>query len=247
MRFLNLIKICAVLLCLATIANAKAIPPRPHNSYVYDENRILNANETHAFNTIAQELYNKTGVGIAAAIFQDIEGEDFRDFAVSIAESWKIGSKGKDGILIFVTLNEKRRSVEVGYSVEAILPDALVERIQQQTLVPQFRQGNYAQGILSLEYELSQKIADHYNVELQFKGKRPQEQAGHISPFHFVLLILALAFFLGTPIGRQILLYMLLSGILRGGGGGGHGGRGGGFGGGFGGGSFGGGGSGGSW
>ncbi len=246
MRFFSFIKIFTVLLFAVSLINAKAIPPRPLGSYVYDENRMLSREQTHAFNAIAEELYQKTGVGIAAALFQSIDGEEPRDFAVRIAEAWKIGSKDKDGILIFVALDERRRSVETGYHVEAILPDALVERIQQSTLVPLFRQGRYAEGILSLELNLAKPVAKAYNKELDFKGNNTyREEKKNLSPLHFVLILLLLAFLLGTPIGRQILIYALLSGMFRGGGS--HRGGRGGFGGGFGGGSFGGGGSGGSW
>ncbi|HPW95305.1 MAG TPA: TPM domain-containing protein, partial [Fibrobacteraceae bacterium] len=119
----------------------------PVNSYVFDENRLLTTQETETFNLIAQELYNKTGVGLAAALYQDIGEEDPREFALKTAESFGIGKKGVDeGILIFVAMNQKRRSVEVGYGAEPYLPDVLVEKIQQQTLVPAFRQRKYGEG-----------------------------------------------------------------------------------------------------
>lgn len=243
----HIAKILIVLFCAASALYAKAIPPRPQGSYVYDENRMLSAEETRTFNVIAEELYRKTGVGVAAALFQSIDGEDPRNFAVSIANSWQIGSKGKDGILIFVALDERRRSVETGYNVEPILPDALVERIQQKTLVPNFRQAKYGQGILQLENELALQVAGYYNVKLDYTDNYNRNSKGaKLSPLHFVLLIFLLVFMLGTPLGRQILLYMLLSSFMHGGRSGRGGGRGG-FGGGFGGGSFGGGGSGGSW
>ena len=228
---------------------AKEIPERPLQSYVYDENRLLSSQETRIFNIIAEELYQKTGVGLALAVFQNIEGEDFRDFAFRIADSWKIGSKGKDGVLIFVTLEEKRRSVEVGYALEGILPDALVERFQQQTLVPAFRKGLYGKGILELALELANHIAKENQVVLEFQqgtldSVKAQEKP--VSGFSVLLFVLVFCVLIFTKRGRTFLIYFLLSGILRstvrsfvG--------RGGGFGGGFGGGSFGGGGSGGSW
>ena len=122
-----------ILLAVFSLGFTKEVPLRPVNSYVYDENRMLSQAETKVFNEIAEELYRKTGVGLAAALFQNIDGEEPRDFALQIAQKWKIGNKNDEGLLIFVTLDEKRRSVETGYGAEIFLPDALVERLQQKT------------------------------------------------------------------------------------------------------------------
>ena len=119
----------------------------PVNSYVFDENRLLTTQETELFNLIAQELYNKTGVGLAAALYQDIGDEDPREFALKTAESFGIGKKGVDeGILIFVAMNQKRRSVEVDFGIPFT---RCFSRIQQQTLV-QHLATRYGEGVISL-------------------------------------------------------------------------------------------------
>ena len=224
----------------------------PVNSYVFDENRLLTTQETETFNLIAQELYNKTGVGLAAALYQDIGEEDPREFALETAESFGIGKKGIDeGILIFAAMNQKRRSVEVGYGAEPYLPDVLVEKIQQQTLVPAFRQHKYGEGILSLAWALASHVAKEKQVTLDLNNvslsTAPAEK-GEFSFIKAIFIFILILFLLFTKTGRHILFLMIIS--QMGGGGrrsGGFGGRSGGFGGGFGGGRFGGGGSGGSW
>lgn len=236
------------LFCFASWCFPKDIPPRPIHSYVYDENRLLTQAETRIFNEIAEELYRKTGVGLAAALFQNIDGEEPRDFALRIASTWKVGNKKDEGLLIFVTLDERRRSVETGYGAEIFLPDALVERIQQRTLVPAFRQKKYGEGVLLLALDLAEETAKAKNVTLDFskisKGApAPEEQKKH-SPLGFFAFLIIAVLLIATPTGRSILLYFLLTSLSGSGRGGSSGG---GFGGGFGGGSFGGGGSGGSW
>ncbi|MBO5422904.1 MAG: TPM domain-containing protein [Fibrobacteraceae bacterium] len=237
------------LFCFISIAIAKEVPPRPINSYVYDENRLLSQAETKIFNEISEELYRKTGVGLAAALFQNIGDEEPRDFALQIASTWKVGNKNDEGVLIFVTLDEKRRSVETGYGAEIFLPDALVERIQQRTLVPAFRQKKYGEGVLLLALGLSEEIAKAKNVSLDFSkisgNKKIQPNEQKLSPLSFLVFLLLAVFLIATPTGRAILIYALLSSL--GGGGRSGGSSRGGFGGGFGGGRFGGGGSGGSW
>ena len=115
--------LAALVLCLATFASA--LPKRPANSYVYDENRLMSAQQVEFFDKLASELYRKTGVAIAAALVDDIGRQDARMFALETAESWGVGGKSNEGILIFVAMKQRRRSVEVGYGAEGYLPDAL--------------------------------------------------------------------------------------------------------------------------
>lgn len=235
-----------ILLAVFSLGFTKEVPLRPVNSYVYDENRMLSQAETKVFNEIAEELYRKTGVGLAAALFQNIDGEEPRDFALQIAQKWGVGNKNDEGLLIFVTLDEKRRSVETGYGAEIFLPDALVESLQQKTLVPAFRQGKYSEGVLRLALALAEESAKAKNVTLDFSkisNKKIQQEQQKLSPLGFFFFLILGIFLIATPTGRTILLYLLIASLrgssssLRGGG----------FGGGFGGGRFGGGGSGGSW
>lgn len=238
-------KICFLLLLLATSVWAKQVPPRPENSYVYDEDRVLRSEETRLFNELAEELYRKTGVGLACAIVKSLEGEDARDFAFRIADSWKIGKKGKDGILIFASLLERKRSVEVGYALEPILPDALVERFQQKTLVPLFREEKYGMGVLLLAEQIATTIAKEEKVSLNVTLKRefPEESRG--TPMPFLIFFILLLLLCSSKFGRAMLYMLFLSSLSGSSSRRSH--MGGGFGGGFGGGRFGGGGSGGSW
>ncbi len=145
---------------------AVPVPPVPKTGAVYDEARLLSAGETQVFNRIADVLYRQTGVGMAAAIFENIENEEARDFAGKVAHAWGIGGKTDEGILIFIAMDQKRRSVEVGYGAEGYLPDALVERLQQETLVPAFRRQEYGSGILTLAWSLAEEVAREKNVTL---------------------------------------------------------------------------------
>lgn len=235
-----------ILLAVFSLGFTKEVPLRPVNSYVYDENRMLSQAETKVFNEIAEELYRKTGVGLAAALFQNIDGEEPRDFALQIAQKWGVGNKNDEGLLIFVTLDEKRRSVETGYGAEIFLPDALVERLQQKTLVPAFRQGKYSEGVLRLALALAEESAKAKNVTLDFSkisNQKIRTEKQKLSPLGFFFFLILGIFLIATPTGRTILLYLLIASLR----GSSSSSRGGGFGGGFGGGRFGGGGSGGSW
>jgi uncharacterized protein len=79
---------------------------------------------------------------------RSLEGESLEEFSHRTAVQWKIGQKGKDnGVLITVALAERKYRIEVGYGLEAVLPDSLVGSIGRERLAPHFRKGDYAGGI----------------------------------------------------------------------------------------------------
>ena len=237
--------------------NKKGLPKRPQNSYVYDEDRFLTKQEVQFVNELAEQLYKKAGVGLAVALIHDIGYADFRDYALKIAESWGVGGKSNEGILIFAAMKQRRRSVEVGYGAEGYLPDVLVERLQQKTIVPAFKVEKYGQGVMQLAWEIAQVVAKEKGITLDVNTDQlPQEDddSSGLGLIIFVILFLLVAKN-GGGRGNGCLWFLLGNALSnssrghhRGGFGGGFGGfGGGGFGGGFGGGSFGGGDSGGSW
>jgi len=256
---LGIRKIIIVIIAMMTFALA-AGPERPRNSYVYDEDRLMTAQQVQFFNLLAEELYRKTGVGLAAALLDDVGQEDPRAFATNLAHRWGIGGKSDEGILIFVALKQRRRSVEVGYGAEGYLPDVLVERIQQKTLIPAFRQNKYGEGVVALAYYLAQTVAKEKGVVLEIEGNiEPEQQPMTLGGWIFILFV-AMLLMMAYRRGHSYSMFGLFGYLMGmsqaskhnrrgpGGFGGGFGGGGfGGFGGGFGGGHFGGGGSGGSW
>ncbi|MDR1759628.1 MAG: TPM domain-containing protein [Fibrobacter sp.] len=246
------------ILFLSSWVFAVPVPPSPENGAVYDEARLLSAGETQIFNRIADVLYQQTGVAIAAAIFKDIGSEEARDFAGKVAHAWGVGGKTDEGILIFIALDQKRRSVEVGYGAEGYLPDALVERLQQETLVPAFRRQEYGNGILALAWSLAEAVAKEKNITLSADSienfipeKRQSPQANPLVGLILIILIVIIIIKNNKRGGRPGGRIFIPPSVFGGGFGAGYGGsrRGsapGSFGG-FGGGRFGGGGSGGSW
>ena len=92
----------------------------------------------------------KTGNQIAVLTIPSLEGDSIEEYAVAVFNSWKLGQKGKDnGILVVVAPNDRRMRIEVGYGLEGTLPDGLAGSIIRTLMTPQFKTGNYNDGIQS--------------------------------------------------------------------------------------------------
>lgn len=243
----NLLILVLIVAAMPSVASTPQPPAMPRD-YVTDLAAVLNPEVKYRLNATLQELERKTSAQVLVLTVDTLDGRSIEEFAFDTKEKWKLGQKGKDnGALIAIAVKDRKYRFEIGYGLEAILPDSLVGTIGREYFVPFFRKGDYNTGISNAALAVTQVIAKHEGVEVTgMRGiTRPKKQKENSFP-----LLLALLVFAPIIIG-------LLSGISRGShysrrsmwwGGGGYGGGnfgGGGFGGfGGGGGSFGGGGGG---
>lgn len=221
--------------------------PSPRGA-VNDFANVIDAENATKMDALANEVLQKTGTAVVVATVPSIgENEDYNMYANGLYQAWGIGKKGEDkGVLIFLTVKERKIRIETGYGVEGILPDGRVGEILDQYVVPFLKEGNYGKGLYNAMYACSAYIAQEANVQItgSFLPYRTNLRAvkRNISIFEIIFFLIAAAILLGTRTGREMLPWLLMM-FLSGGRGGGGGGFGGGFGG-FGGGGSGGGGAG---
>ena len=238
-----------VALFMALIANtifAAEKYPSPRGA-VNDFANIIDQDNVAKIEALSREVLEKTGTAVVVVTVPTIgEGEETSLYVNGLYKAWGIGKKGEDkGVLVFLTLKERKIRIETGYGVEGILPDGLVGEIRDKYLKPQLKAGNYGQAFYDTVYVLSSIIATDAGVQLSgsplpYRTNARVKQKS-INVFQIIFFLIAAALLLGTRTGRSMLPWILLL-FLSGGRGGGRG-DGGGFSGGFGG--FGGGGSGG--
>jgi uncharacterized protein len=85
---------------------------------------------------------------MAIAIFPSLEGESLEDVGIRLAERWRIGHKDRnDGVILLVFVRDRQVRLEVGYGLEARVPDAVAGQIVREEIGPRFREGRYAEGL----------------------------------------------------------------------------------------------------
>ena len=226
---------------------APQIPPKPTAAagiYVQDYAQVLSAEDKRRLLSIGQELDDKTTAQLAVVTVKTLDGQPIEDYALSILREWGIGSKEKNnGALIVVAVQNRRSRIEVGYGLEGLLSDGLTGRIQDQAMIPYFRKGNYAAGIVNGYAVTASLIAKDAGVQLTSINSEqiavPAKTTNNTDqeyPFWLKLLIgagIVLLLIIDNLFLGGVLTQMLFFMFLRGrGGGGGRGGFGGGSGGG---------------
>ena len=148
MKKLLCLALIAAILLVAAISFGTDIPFL--TGRVTDNADILSKDTRRTITESLKAHEQKTGNQIAVLTIPSLAGESIEDYAVAVFNSWKLGQKGKDnGILVVVVPNDRRMRIEVGYGLEGTLPDGLAGSIIRNIMTPQFKTGNYNDGIQS--------------------------------------------------------------------------------------------------
>ncbi|WP_276368144.1 TPM domain-containing protein [Chryseolinea sp. H1M3-3] len=245
------ITLISLILLFARIVYSQPAIPDHGGYWVHDEADILSVQRTSRLERILQAERDSTSNQIAILIIPSLDGNALEEYSLRVAEAWKLGKSDKDnGVLLLISVNDRKMRIETGYGLEGALTDAIASRIIRNEIAPRFRNGDYEGGVEAGVMAIIQAIRGEYVNEEPVVKKRNSKK----SPWLTIIII--------------IIIIIITSRSRRGGGGGGHwssgrgwigpvggmgggswgSGSGGGFGGSFGGGGgFGGGGSSGSW
>ncbi|MGV8169341.1 MAG: TPM domain-containing protein [Candidatus Nanoarchaeia archaeon] len=122
-------------------------------SYVTDNAGILSPEFKAALEQVMIELESETN-GVQFIIYTDRtipEDYSIEEYALDIAEQNGVGRAGSDnGLLLYIAVDDRQYRWETGYGMESTLNSALLGRISREHMEPEFKQGNYEQGIFNV-------------------------------------------------------------------------------------------------
>ena len=131
----------------ALLASADVAVP-PLTARVIDLTGTLSGGAVNRIETKLADLEAKKGSQIAVLIVPTTQPEEIEQYGIRVAEQWKLGRKGvDDGAILLVAKDDRRARIEVGYGLEGALPDAIANRIIDETVTPHFKLGDYDGGV----------------------------------------------------------------------------------------------------
>lgn len=127
-----------------TLASHLPVP----TGFVNDFTGILSSEQKNDLETLLSNSEKRTTNQITIALVKNLNGGDIDDFTVRAFEEWQVGKKGKDnGVLLLIAIDDRKLRIEVGYGLEPKLTDSQAGEIIRNTITPEFKKGNYYQGI----------------------------------------------------------------------------------------------------
>lgn len=181
-----------LLALIALAARAKEVPFL--TGRVVDQAELIPADSEARIESALGELEKATGAQVAVLTVESLEGEPLEDYAIRVAETWKLGrGKFDDGALLFIARDDRKMRLEVGYGLEPTLPDAIARRILDEQVRPAFRAGKYGEGIETAVGSIAMLI--------EKKGELPPPSANpETGPVGTAVGLLVVALVFGLPV-----------------------------------------------
>jgi len=182
---------------LSGIAIGQQIPdPMVPYRLVNDYTGLLSEQQQITLNNKLLEFNNQTSTQIYLVTQNDLQGYEVGEFGQLLAEKWGIGQKGKDnGILVLISPENHKITIQTGYGLEGAVPDALAKRLIENVISPAFRSEDYFSGLDSATTVLMSLTRGEFTADDYLR----QKDEG--IPVALIILI--------------IILFLVFSGISR--------------------------------
>lgn len=145
LRFRSAAVIAAIVVLFAT---ARAIDVPYLAGRINDTAHLLSTDAVTELEAMLAAYEDSTGNQIVLLTIESLDGASIEEYALRVAETWKLGQKGADnGALLLIAKADRQLRIEVGYGLEASLTDAMTSLIIANVITPRFKQGDFEGGI----------------------------------------------------------------------------------------------------
>jgi uncharacterized protein len=185
--------VAALFALLATKSQAaEVIPPKP-DRYFNDYAGVVSKSAALRFNEELARFERETSDQVVVAIFPKMQSDsDIADYTQRVAQAWGVGQKERrNGVALFVFVQERKMFIQVGYGLEGALPDITAFDITEYKIKPHFRDGDYEGGIAVGIDSIFKAIRGEYKGS----GKTVAEEhrgVGASSIWFFIIFLIAL-------------------------------------------------------
>jgi uncharacterized protein len=135
-----------ILLVFCSVASAIDVPH--YTGYVNDYAGLLDKSDREKLESRLVEYEKLTSNEIAILIVESLDGENLEEFSIRVTDSWKPGKADKDnGLLLLISKSDKKIRLEVGDGLTGRLTDVLSGRVIDGEISPEFKNGDFYEGI----------------------------------------------------------------------------------------------------
>lgn len=178
-----------------------AVPPLM--ARVTDLTGTLSPSQRDVLEQELRAFETRKGSQIAVLIVPTTQPEVIEQYALRVAEAWKLGRKGvDDGVLLLIAKDDRALRIEVGYGLEGVIPDAVANRVIDEIIVPFFKQGDFYGGIQAGVTRLI-RLIDGEPLPPPQAQDRSWSGIADLLPVAFIAVMIG-GGFLGSLLGRLI-------------------------------------------
>jgi uncharacterized protein len=129
---------------------------------IIDNADILTPAQEDSVSQIIKALREDIGSEIVVLTIDSLGKKNLEQFSFKVADSLRLGrSTHHDGLLITVSLFDRKARIEVGTGLENIIKDEIAAEIIREEMAPEFREQNYGLGIYMAVSRIARLIREN--------------------------------------------------------------------------------------
>lgn len=198
---MNMKKILLTLLLTFSFCFADITASFPELSgRVIDSANLLSQSQKETLNSTLKAQEEETSNQIVVVTLNSLDGYEIAEYSYQLGRHWGIGQKGKDnGVLLVISLNDRKLRIEVGYGLEGALTDKISHEIIEYTLKPKFKQNQYFEGIKKSVDQIILAIKGEYIPDEKVENNNSSSELFPI--LFFVVIFVSMIF---TNISKRL-------------------------------------------
>ena len=123
-------------------------PEQSKEFYVNDLANVISEETENYIIDCNKKLAPPTGAQIVVMTVESLDGESIETYAHGVFEQYGIGASDKNnGTLILLSIGDRQSRIEVGYGAEGFITDAGSGRIQDNYMIPEYKNNNWEAGL----------------------------------------------------------------------------------------------------
>lgn len=164
--------------------------------HVNDYANLLSPGASQQLEQSLTDFERSDSTQIVVLTIDSLEGESLEEYAIKVAEAWRIGqAKLDNGAILLIAKQEHKIRIEVGRGLEGKLTDLVSGRIIRGNIAPHFKGNDFDAGITAGATSIMQVVKGEYAADpLDLKqGKKSAEPV-----FTLLIFLLVAVIFLGS-------------------------------------------------
>ena len=174
--------VCALVYCFfITVVPAQGLcvpAPMAPARMVNDFAKMFTQDELQAIEAQVREFHAKTTTQIYVVTVTSLEGMPSLTYATKLGNAWGVGQKGKDnGVVLLIKPKTAAERGEValalGAGVEKVMSQPSAQQLINNSLLPLFKKGLFAEGVQQAVYTLEMVLADKFTTPIPSGSSMP--------------------------------------------------------------------------
>lgn len=151
---------CLVLTACGQTKEENSNLPKP-KGFINDFENLLTDQQEEYLDSLITDYEKQAKIEIAIVTIDSsmTSAETFDNYTLELANYWGVGKKDLDnGVLIGVSSTLRRIRIQNGFGIEEILSDEETKKIIDAFFIPNFKNGDYFEGIKLGTIEIMEKL-----------------------------------------------------------------------------------------